>query len=136
MEASKFPEPEVAAFVASHDLRGRMLTWFDWGEYAIWHFSPAITVSFDGRRETVYSEAAIQQQLTLYSRPAERKAVIDALQPAFIWLPSNLAITADLIADGWKPMLSGSRSTLLGRENRGAPAIVHAVDTARCFPGP
>ena len=34
----------------------RLLTWFDWGEYAIWHLAAdGVRVSMDGRRETIYS---------------------------------------------------------------------------------
>src|SRR5205823_2234256 len=53
------PEREAADFVASNDLHGRVLVWFDWGEYVIWHFSPRLRVSIDGRRETVYSDRLI-----------------------------------------------------------------------------
>lgn len=31
---------------------------FDWGEYVLWHAGPRVKVSMDGRRETVYSDAA------------------------------------------------------------------------------
>ena len=44
------PEPDAAQYLRDQRLEGRMLTWFDWGEYAIWHLSPRIRVSIDGRR--------------------------------------------------------------------------------------
>lgn len=37
-------------------VRGNLAVFFDWGEYAIWHLAPAVKVSYDGRRETVYSD--------------------------------------------------------------------------------
>ena len=79
MDDQLFPEPDVARLAAERNLRGRMLTWFDWGEYAIWYFSPGVTVSIDGRRETVYSEEAINRHLTFYTSPDDRQAVLDTL---------------------------------------------------------
>jgi hypothetical protein len=148
MEPELFPEPEVAAVVAQHRVRGRMLTWFDWGEYAIWYFAPGVSVSFDGRRETVYSDAAIARQLRFYARPEERQAVLDALQPAYVWMPSRLTVTARLISDGWLPLFAGPRSTLLAKNadavssGRSEPApagtagSVLGAGAPRCFPGP
>ena len=51
------PEREAGAFIVANHLEGRLLSWFDWGQYAIWHFAPRLKVSLDGRRETVYSDA-------------------------------------------------------------------------------
>jgi hypothetical protein len=137
MEPEMFPEPELASFIADHNVHGRMLTWFTWGEYAIWYFSPAVMVSLDGRRETVYSEATIQRQISLYTNPAGRKLVIDLLKPDYIWLPAHIQLTADLVADGWSPMLSGNRSVLLTTSKVGVPIKLMATqEVMRCFPGP
>ncbi len=38
---------------------GNMAVPFDWGEYVLWHLGPAIKVSIDGRRETLYSGAGL-----------------------------------------------------------------------------
>jgi hypothetical protein len=147
MEEGMFPEPAVARIVAAEGIRGRMLTWFDWGEYAIWHFSPGVAVSMDGRRETVYSQEAIQRQLQFYASPEDRRAILDALQPDYIWIPSRLPVTPRLIDDGWRPVFVGSRSTLLARgslpftgrsvmaEDRDGGTAPDA-SVPRCFPGP
>ena len=138
MEEQLFPEPDVARIVADRQLRGRMLTWFDWGEYAIWYFAPGITVSMDGRRETVYSDEAINRHLTFYTSPEDRQAVLDSLQPDYVWVPSRLEVTSRLVADGWHPVFAGPISTLLSRS--GGPALASRpasrADAARCFPGP
>ena len=138
MEDPLFPEPDVAKIVADRQLRGRMLTWFDWGEYAIWYFAPGITVSMDGRRETVYSDAAINRHLTFYTSPEDRQAVLDTLQPDYVWVPSRLEVVSKLVADGWHPLFAGPVSTLLSRSGAAAPASRPAsrADAARCFPGP
>ena len=138
MEDQLFPEPDVARLAAEQNLRGRMLTWFDWGEYAIWYFSPGVTVSMDGRRETVYSQEAINRHLTFYTSPDDRQAVLDALRPDYIWVPSRLEVTSRLVADGWQPLFAGPISTVLARAGTAAPPTKRASrpGAARCFPGP
>jgi hypothetical protein len=42
---------------------GRLAVFFDWGEYALWHLSPRLKVSVDGRRETVYSNAVYAESV-------------------------------------------------------------------------
>ncbi len=113
MDGDLFPEPELAATVRTLGLHGRMMNWFDYGHYAIWHFSPELKVSIDGRRETLYSKALIDQHLAFYFSPASRRATLDALTPDYIWMPTRLEVTTQLIADGWKPLFRGPLSTLL-----------------------
>src|SRR5687768_1541415 len=54
--------PDTVAAEALRGTHGRLVPAFAWGEYAIWHFSPALQVSFDGRRETVYTDATMREQ--------------------------------------------------------------------------
>jgi hypothetical protein len=140
MDSSMFPEPDIARIVIDHGLRGRMLVWFDWGEYAIWHFAPRVSVSMDGRRETVYSDAVMQQQLDLYFKADARKSAIAALAPDYIWLPSSLPVVRALRSDGWTTLFAGDRSVLLGRAGTiPSPATGKTTadpNAARCFPGP
>ena len=44
-------------------VEGRLAVAFDWGEYALWHLSPRLKVSVDGRRETVYSTAVYAESV-------------------------------------------------------------------------
>jgi len=137
MDLPFFPDERVAAAVNSLALRGRMLVWFDWGEYAIWHLAPQVSVSIDGRRETVYSDDVIRRHLRFYYVPDERRAVLDALRPDYIWLPSELPVTPKLVADGWMPLASGDRSMLLARGDAKVGMESFGVPPPpRCFPGP
>jgi len=136
IEASMLPEPEVALLVSERHLQGRILTWFDWGEYAIWHFAPGMSVSMDGRRETVYSDAVLQQHERFYFAPAERHAIVAALRPDYIWLPSELEVGRLLQADGWSPIFNGNRSVLLARDGTHLEIGQTGEAGRRCFPGP
>jgi hypothetical protein len=55
----------------------RLAVDFNWGEYAIWHVGPRIKVSVDGRRETVYSEDAYQENLRFMAGRAGWDAILD-----------------------------------------------------------
>jgi hypothetical protein len=133
----RFADPAAARFVTAAGLRGRMLTWFNWGEYALWHFSPNILVSMDGRRETVYSEELLQAHLAFYNN-RDRLQLVNRLQPDFIWLPTSLPVVPELQGAGWHAMFNGESSVVLARtaaDAAPAPALTDA-ETSGCFPGP
>jgi hypothetical protein len=136
MDASGLPDAEVGEFIRAHDVKGRLAVWFDWGEYAIWHFSPALSVSVDGRRETVYSDANVRRHLMFYYVPSTRQQFLDEVRPDYIWLPSNLPVVAALRSDGWKPLIAGTSSVLLARSGDERRAFSPMVTAGRCFPGP
>ena len=49
---------------------------FDWGEYVLWHLSPQIKVSIDGRRETVYSDPIYAENLRFTSGLGDWDAIL------------------------------------------------------------
>jgi hypothetical protein len=136
MDSPGLPEKEVRDFVIAQQLRGRLAVWFDWGEYAIWHFSPALSVSVDGRRETVYSDDLVRRHLMFYFVPSTRHEFLDEVRPDYIWVPSDLPVVASLRSDGWKPLFAGGRSVLLGRTGEERTAFPPMPAATRCFPGP
>jgi hypothetical protein len=139
MDSSLLPEPEAAAYVSAHHLHGNMFTWFDYGEYAIWHFWPAIRVSNDGRRETVFSGELRAAHRRIYDDAPEAVDELRRLNPDYVWLPIRLPVIRRLVAAGWLPLFRGPRSTILGHP--GATMIVEAAASIpmagpRAFPGP
>jgi hypothetical protein len=128
------PEREAGAFIVANRLHGRLLSWFDWGQYAIWHFSPDLKVSLDGRRETVYSDAFVARHLRLYLQPETEMAMVDELRPDYAWLPVSLPLTAALERAGWYRLYSGGISVILGRESQAERSPQLA--SRPCFPGP
>ena len=81
--------PDRTAGVSLRGLSGRLWTTFDWGEYAIWHFGPALRVSIDGRRETLYSDAVVQLNHAGESGDPAALARITELGTDYVWLPSS-----------------------------------------------
>ncbi len=124
------PEPEAAAFL--RNLRGRMLTFFDWGEYSIWHL-PNLKVSMDGRRETVYSNELIEAHLAFYF--GSSTALVHRLNPDVIWIPRDLPVVARLEQEGWRASFRGPVSTVLVRDASSAAREVDRIwPGPRCFP--
>jgi hypothetical protein len=130
-------EADVAAarFIASNHLRGRMLTYSDWGLYAIWHFAPAIRVSLDGRRELRYPLAELRRHNAIYWNAPSALADVDALAPGYVWLPANLPVIAPLRAHGWRLVFSSQRSVVLARPGDATAYTTPAPrDLPECFP--
>jgi hypothetical protein len=131
------PEPEAARYVHEHGISGRMVTWFDYGQYAIWHLSPDVKVSMDGRRETVYSGHMRALHARIYAGGPEGLAALRSLDADYVWLPNTFAALQDIAAAGWHPAFIGPRSTILARQ-KPAQVVIRAVmpERAREFPGP
>ena len=131
------PEADAGHFIALNRLTGRMLTWYDWGEYAIWHFGPDLQVSMDGRRETVYSAATIQAHRSFYAAGDSAFLFLGRLNPDYIWLPRGLPIVNRLRGAGWLPIFESQASSILARTRAGPYQQPTRLPTAmRCFPGP
>lgn len=129
------PERQAGAFIEANALKGRLLSWYDWGEYVIWHFGPSLSVSLDGRRETVYSDSLLKEHYALYDEPEQNLSTLERLNPDYAWLPTTTRLVPALEARGWARLFSGPTSVILAR--RPAPLITPAPpEGVGCFPGP
>jgi hypothetical protein len=128
------PEAEAVAFLRDNRIHGRLLSWFDFGEIAIWHLAPGLRVSNDGRRETVYSEAVQHAHRRFYTS-ADDASYAMTLKADYVWLPHRLPVIGPLERDGWVAIFRGPESVVLARE---AGRYVQPAPWAgpRCFPGP
>lgn len=132
-----FPEPEAARFVLATHLHGRMITWFGWGEYAIWHFAPDIRVSIDGRRETVYTDATIEANWR-FAMNADRQALeyADRVSADYVWMPNVAPATAALGSRGWTRIFAGPVSSIFARSPAGSYLSPPPPGPPRAYPGP
>jgi hypothetical protein len=136
MDGEWTPEPGAVEFARSHGLRGHLLTWFDYGEYAIWHLAPTMTVSMDGRRETVFSTAVRNRHTEIYRNGPGAIVAVAELRPDYIWLPKSLPVVSHLESVGWHPYYIGPRSVILGLQAAEPTRDDRPVPPRRDFPGP
>jgi hypothetical protein len=129
------PDANAARYVIAGGLAGRMVTFFDWGEYAIWHFSPKVKVSMDGRRETVYSRSLTENHLQLYAGTPQGLEFLKSLDADYIWLPTSAPVVQVLAQQGWIRLFKGPSSLVFGRVALRTPPL-SPVGGPRCFPGP
>lgn len=138
--------PEFAAveFFRAHDSQGRLLVWFDWGEFALWHLAPALRVSIDGRRETVYSAALQDRHLRFFFDAPGGAALPGELGADYIWIPRSLPIAGRLASLGWRAVYEGEQSVIFAREGDvraatpsvpGPTANPPRSSQPACFPG-
>jgi hypothetical protein len=127
-----------AAFLRDALPAGRLLTWFNWGQYAMWHLGPAVKVSFDGRRETVYSQRFIDEHMNLYAAGPGWRAILDRLAPQLVWLPPTAPLADRLRTEGWHVVRRTPGSVILARAplERAERPPSGSVATSRCFPAP
>ena len=134
------------ALLKQHEIRGNVAVPFDWGEYVLWHLGPAIKVSIDGRRETIYSDETYQQSPNF--RAGHR--VWDTLKlknaTTDLVLVSNGSPTANLLSlkADWVPLYRDNFCILFVRA--GFPGIEHLAQSRipdlpddgghLCFPAP
>ena len=116
--SSTMPESGAMEFVRNRQLSGRMVTFFDWGQYAIWHKSGDLLVSMDGRRETVYSERIVDLHLDMYLGMENGLAYLDSLHADYVWIPNELPLVSNLMTSPmWTPAYRGGRSIIFARSS-------------------
>jgi hypothetical protein len=131
---SFFIDERAASFLRENEVTGRLIVWFDWGEYVSWHFGPALKVSMDGRRETVYSAALLREHNAFYRNGPGAREFLERLSPDYVWLPKSLPVSAMIANWGWMPIFETETSTVWARSHlrrswRPPPPV-----TSSCFP--
>lgn len=135
VDAPATPEPGAVAFLKAHEARGHLLVWFDWGQYALWHLSPDLKVSVDGRRETVYSDRVQDRHLRFFFDAPGGDDLPAELDADYVWLPRWLPAVRPLRAGGWTVAYEGERSVIFSRAPLASRQPLPQLDTARrCFP--
>ena len=122
---------------------GNLAISFSWGEYALWHLSPRIKVSMDGRRETVYSDEIYRMYFdfsrgrgnwdALLREHGTELALVSKEFPVMNLLRSNpdwISVYEDSVSG-----LFVQRGSPLVDALRGAGPLPPAEDSeGRCFP--
>ena len=131
---NRMPDPAIVRALAGAP-PGRMVTFFNWGEYALWHLGPRIRVSMDGRRETVYSDRRLQaHDDILFGRPEGLK-LVEEWRPEFVWLPASSVTTRQWLAvNGYRVEISDAQAFVAVRADVPALAYERTARASPCFP--
>jgi hypothetical protein len=133
------PEPGAVGFLNAQPAERRVLIWFDWGGYALWHLSPRMRISMDGRRETVYSLSLRDRHLRFYFDAPGGASLPTDLSADYVWIPRTLPAVHRLDAEGWHRLYEGQQSVIFGPaavSQSTAPVVLLAESDMRSFPGP
>jgi hypothetical protein len=117
MEAPRDEYPLGAIrFIREHEISGNALMFFDWGEESLWEL-PKVAVSMDGRMDTCYSRALIEEHWKFYNGDAVDQKILDIDRADLALLPRNLAGTAALAKRaGWQAVYVDKLAAVLVRD--------------------
>jgi hypothetical protein len=142
--AAEYPVEAVArlADFAAAGGAANVAVHFNWGEYVLWHAGPRVKVSMDGRRETVYSDAAYHDNMLFidgvgdWDRLLKRGETNLALVPAGTAVYHLMAYQPD-----WELVMESGPAALFGRRGSAITSHLHAIpvralagDTTLIFP--
>lgn len=141
LDTASMPGPEAVRFLERQPLGTRVLVWFSWGEYAIWHLSPRMQVSIDGRRETVYSDSLQTRHFDFFFDRGAGAALPRDLAADYVWIPRILPAVHNLEADQrWIEAFKDDQSVIFVRAGLAStgrfPVIATTAANDRLFPGP
>jgi len=126
-EASDYPVRAVEALKRG-GVRGDMITFFDWGEYVIWHLGPGVRVSMDGRRETVYPDDVYRESLAFLYGVGRWDALLERGRPDLALVSRGFAAYNLLkCAPGWTVIVEDDRSALFARADSVQAARLRAM---------
>jgi hypothetical protein len=132
------PEAEAVNVLKGQRGGNRLLVWFDWGEYAIWHLAPSMRVSTDGRRETVYSASLQNRHLRFFFDAPGGADLVREIGADYVWIPAALPAARRLRANGWSVLYEGPTSVIFARPDLVPNSVMpmSTVPESRCFPAP
>lgn len=131
------PRPVGAvAFMEEHGLNGNILADFRWGEYLIWHMTPASKVFVDGRYDTVLPPQVINDYLALhYGKPGAINVLREYPHDYVLLSPDDepaLAVMAT--APEWRQIYRDANCILFVRTDSTAAKIPAVVVSAQNTP--
>lgn len=122
---------------------GNLAIDFDWGEYALYHLSPAVKVSIDGRRETMYGRTIYAENLNFKYGQGDWSALLRGHDTDLALIRTGLpAFNLMKLEPGWRLIYEDSLAALFGREGvpivdvieRSVPPTLPPDGAGLCFP--
>jgi hypothetical protein len=136
----QFPARAVAALKEAR-VEGNAVVPFNWGEYIIWHLGPELRVSGDGRRETIYPEAAHLANLDLANGNGDWDRILDMATTDLVVQRTGTP-GAQLMAgvDGWALAYQDRVASVFAPADGNSSVVVNEAipedGDGLCFPAP
>ena len=116
---------------------GRIVTFFDWGEFAYWHLGPRLKISMDGRRETIYTDRILDIHKGIYENTDDGHAWLVQHRPEYVWLKARHAERKRwLVQHGYRLDWESDQSYVAVRTDLPVISGPPTIETTGCFPGP
>jgi hypothetical protein len=126
-------DPAGMARLRATSGEGRIAVHFNWGQYALWHLAPRLRISWDGRRETLYSAQVQETQRAVLSGLPAGDRWLSEVKPEYVWLPASSVTRREwLLAHGYRVDHHDSVSFIAVRAD--LPPLPLAEPAGRCFP--
>ncbi len=134
---------QAVAILRESGVSGNLAVFYNWGEYVIWHLSPQIKVSFDGRRETVYSDKIQEENWRFVEGREDWDTLLVEHDTHLALVPKTYPVFNLLeLSPGWvlvhKDSVSGlfvrERSPLIPKIQAASPAPLPDGGEGLCFP--
>ncbi len=114
----------AVAFMKKRGLQGNILNEFGWGEYLIWHVTPASKVFMDGRYDTVYPPEVIEDYFNFAANAASAPTVLTSYPHDFVLIPPKLPAYSLMVkSSGWKLIYEDPDSALFARKDSAAAKL-------------
>jgi hypothetical protein len=131
-EAAEYPVGAVR-FLQVARLRGNLALPIDWGAYVLWHTSPAIAVSLDGRFATVYPPRVVDDNFAFFRGGEGANRLLDEYPTGLVLAPAGSAVPVRG-RPGWRLRYRDDVAELFQRDAGGAPVAGQAPRGRLDFP--
>lgn len=131
-----FPDRAVSLLEESQ-VTGNLAVEFNWGEYVIWHLSPKILVSVDGRRETVYPDDIYQENMAFLYGYDQWDSLIDNYETGMVLVSLSYPVYNLMkLKPGWELIYEDSSSALFASQDWDQLEILRSHAAAFEIPPP
>jgi hypothetical protein len=129
----RFPARAVALLDRT-GVEGNLATFFDWGEYILWHLSPRLRVSIDGRRETAYSDEAYRANMAFLFGAGDWDALLEAT--SIVLVPRGQpAYNLMKLKPGWSLVYEDTLSGIFARQGFAEADLIRRTTPPELCPG-
>jgi hypothetical protein len=118
-------------------VRGNMVCYFDWAQYALWHLHPRVRPSFDGRFETAYPREVAEAHFAFHAGAPGWRAVLDRYPTTVVLMPAGSRVCAWLAVDeDWLQVYADAQARIFVRKRDERALFLEPVRPGGITPRP